>query len=162
MFRPSSYARFIFFFFFLMIRRPPRSTLFPYTTLFRHVLKLGCLPAPGQHPAVPGPCERRRRYSPSLYHVHHLFAPGEEDQEPTSRGLAAQFHHHDTERAAVECQRSSQQLQRLWRKRRSLGFLWQPFGFQVWRIKYTNLLFGWSSRKLLLSHTGRLVPGCSP
>src|SRR5712672_3927674 len=26
---------FILFFFFLMIRRPPRSTLFPYTTLFR-------------------------------------------------------------------------------------------------------------------------------
>src|SRR2546423_6364660 len=25
----------MFFFFFLMIRRPPRSTLFPYTTLFR-------------------------------------------------------------------------------------------------------------------------------
>src|SRR2546430_8924991 len=28
------------FFFFLMIRRPPRSTLFPYTTLFRSVA--GC------------------------------------------------------------------------------------------------------------------------
>src|SRR5437660_7523202 len=29
-------ASFLFlFFFFLMIRRPPRSTLFPYTTLFR-------------------------------------------------------------------------------------------------------------------------------
>src|SRR5258708_24312977 len=27
----------ISFFFFLMIRRPPRSTLFPYTTLFRSV-----------------------------------------------------------------------------------------------------------------------------
>src|SRR3712207_9211066 len=26
---------FMFIFFFLMIRRPPRSTLFPYTTLFR-------------------------------------------------------------------------------------------------------------------------------
>src|SRR5215216_7095361 len=26
------------YFFFLMIRRPPRSTLFPYTTLFRSVL----------------------------------------------------------------------------------------------------------------------------
>src|SRR5438067_12109077 len=26
---------FVCFFFFLMIRRPPRSTLFPYTTLFR-------------------------------------------------------------------------------------------------------------------------------
>src|SRR3712207_9070333 len=29
------YLRFMVFFFFLMIRRPPRSTLFPYTTLFR-------------------------------------------------------------------------------------------------------------------------------
>src|SRR5437899_11611734 len=28
---------FSFFFFFLMIRRPPRSTLFPYTTLFRSI-----------------------------------------------------------------------------------------------------------------------------
>src|SRR5256885_9903719 len=28
----------VFIFFFLMIRRPPRSTLFPYTTLFRSVL----------------------------------------------------------------------------------------------------------------------------
>src|SRR5436309_5752875 len=30
---------FSFFFFFLMIRRPPRSTLFPYTTLFRSLMK---------------------------------------------------------------------------------------------------------------------------
>src|SRR5260221_2878127 len=29
------------FIFFLMIRRPPRSTLFPYTTLFRSALYLG-------------------------------------------------------------------------------------------------------------------------
>src|SRR2546429_20634 len=29
-----------FFFFFLMIRRPPRSTLFPYTTLFRSLVAL--------------------------------------------------------------------------------------------------------------------------
>src|SRR5260370_30160365 len=28
---------FFFSFFFLMIRRPPRSTLFPYTTLFRSI-----------------------------------------------------------------------------------------------------------------------------
>src|SRR6266581_6320624 len=33
-----------FFFFFLMIRRPPRSTLFPYTTLFRSQ------PGPGRWP----------------------------------------------------------------------------------------------------------------
>src|SRR3989442_6958480 len=30
------------FFFFLMIRRPPRSTLFPYTTLFRSQSWCGC------------------------------------------------------------------------------------------------------------------------
>src|SRR3989442_13177003 len=30
-----TYIYLFFFFFFLMIRRPPRSTLFPYTTLFR-------------------------------------------------------------------------------------------------------------------------------
>src|SRR2546422_8607468 len=37
------------YFFFLMIRRPPRSTLFPYTTLFRSHERR-CLPAlpPGQ------------------------------------------------------------------------------------------------------------------
>jgi len=29
------------FFFFLMIRRPPRSTLFPYTTLFRSEASVG-------------------------------------------------------------------------------------------------------------------------
>src|SRR2546430_16417112 len=29
------------FFFFLMIRRPPRSTLFPYTTLFRSISTSG-------------------------------------------------------------------------------------------------------------------------
>src|SRR2546430_11889965 len=28
-----------FYFFFLMIRRPPRSTLFPYTTLFRSAVR---------------------------------------------------------------------------------------------------------------------------
>src|SRR3989442_3369135 len=33
------YNPFAFFFFFLMIRRPPRSTLFPYTTLFRSINK---------------------------------------------------------------------------------------------------------------------------
>src|SRR5438046_10414149 len=33
----SSCSIFFVFFFFLMIRPPPRSTLFPYTTLFRSV-----------------------------------------------------------------------------------------------------------------------------
>src|SRR5256885_4726953 len=39
------------FFFFLMIRRPPRSTLFPYTTLFRSV-EDGQLEPVSPHPAL--------------------------------------------------------------------------------------------------------------
>src|SRR3712207_9188020 len=38
-------AMFIIYLFFLMIRRPPRSTLFPYTTLFRSMQ-----PKMGPHP----------------------------------------------------------------------------------------------------------------
>src|SRR5215510_15364362 len=43
-----SFLTFIFFsfFFFLMIRRPPRSTLFPYTTLFRSPVWLQGHPSP--------------------------------------------------------------------------------------------------------------------
>src|SRR2546430_11061588 len=38
------------FFFFLMIRRPPRSTLFPYTTLFRSVrFRIVSAPARKRH-----------------------------------------------------------------------------------------------------------------
>src|SRR5690349_23487672 len=44
-------------FFFLMIRRPPRSTLFPYTTLFRSVH----LPVENQLPALPRREVRERK-----------------------------------------------------------------------------------------------------
>src|SRR5437016_11533395 len=37
----SFLSLFFVFFFFLMIRRPPRSTLFPYTTLFRSQEAIG-------------------------------------------------------------------------------------------------------------------------
>src|SRR5256885_11993294 len=37
----SDCSSLIIFIFFLMIRRPPRSTLFPYTTLFRSFLFMG-------------------------------------------------------------------------------------------------------------------------
>src|SRR5246127_5927161 len=47
----------LFFFFFLMIRRPPRSTLFPYTTLFRSP------PAPPA-PQFPFPVATRPSVSP--------------------------------------------------------------------------------------------------
>src|SRR6266513_5431391 len=41
-----------FFFFFLMIRRPPRSTLFPYTTLFRSWRHRSCRSRPQECRAV--------------------------------------------------------------------------------------------------------------
>src|SRR2546421_7300123 len=40
----------LFIFFFLMIRRPPRSTLFPYTTLFRSRRRA----SPTDHPHADG------------------------------------------------------------------------------------------------------------
>src|SRR3712207_9260571 len=40
--------------FFLMIRRPPRSTLFPYTTLFRSYAAYQALPANRQNPLLRG------------------------------------------------------------------------------------------------------------
>src|SRR5687768_17681185 len=46
-----------FFFFFLMIRRPPRSTLFPYTTLFRST----CCPCPPSRSWWSGRCARLPR-----------------------------------------------------------------------------------------------------
>src|SRR2546430_14466631 len=52
-------------FFFLMMRRPPRSTLFPYTTLFRS--RRGLYPratsSPPSSPRVRSSCSRRYRVS---------------------------------------------------------------------------------------------------
>src|SRR2546428_10780049 len=42
------HRNFYVFFFFLMIRRPPRSTLFPYTTLFRSTLPVQRLREPDE------------------------------------------------------------------------------------------------------------------
>src|SRR3712207_8982698 len=52
-------------FFFLMIRRPPRSTLFPYTTLFRSgVVRQGTDPAVGADRRGGGTPHHRRRPRP--------------------------------------------------------------------------------------------------
>src|SRR5947199_2839311 len=55
-----------------MIRRPPRSTLFPYTTLFRSRRRGSAPPRPGAPAPVSGPrrCPRRDRKSTRLNSSH--------------------------------------------------------------------------------------------
>src|SRR6266705_3661025 len=55
-------------FFFLMIRRPPRSTLFPYTTLFRS----SCRRRRPRHSGRGRPCRSARR---SEEHTSELQSP---------------------------------------------------------------------------------------
>src|SRR5689334_24188705 len=59
------------YFFFLMIRRPPRSTLFPYTTLFRSFEQLD---EPVHHPDQlhPEPLERSEEHTSELQSQFHL------------------------------------------------------------------------------------------
>src|SRR3712207_9084814 len=54
-------------FFFLMIRRPPRSTLFPYATLFRSVARVEGH-RPGWHP-VAAPLREHARVLLARHHV---------------------------------------------------------------------------------------------
>src|SRR5690349_1596954 len=65
----SRYSFYIDFVFFLMIRRPPRSTLFPYTTLFRSLGRL--------HRSPPG-LRRNLRHDPARSchaRVHQILPP---------------------------------------------------------------------------------------
>src|SRR3712207_8203520 len=84
------------FFFFLMIRRPPRSTLFPYTTLFRsQVLRL--LQVEDVHQLVaqhPRPVERRHLQAVALAvrrgQGHHAAGAGR-SEEHTSELQSRQY-----------------------------------------------------------------------
>src|SRR2546422_9740743 len=80
---------FIIIFFFLMIRRPPRSTLFPYTTLFRSLAG----DAQGQRgPQRDAGREVRARLSvPFAERRRHVQRPGvvaptETEGDPPARG----------------------------------------------------------------------------
>src|SRR5206468_10248524 len=52
---PSGYVCHVCFFLFLLIRRPPRSTLFPYTTLFRSAAKFTIFDAHYSEPFFENP-----------------------------------------------------------------------------------------------------------
>src|SRR3712207_9171574 len=80
----------IFPFFFLMIRRPPRSTLFPYTTLFRSPRHAGSSAADrpcgadGQHGPHPG----RERHGEG---THRRGRAPERSEEHTSELQSRQY-----------------------------------------------------------------------
>src|SRR3712207_677376 len=76
------------FFFFLMIRRPPRSTLFPYTTLFRsHHPEVDHGVDAGWHVVAGYDVLRRdvQRDGPQV-HLHHPVDGRQEDEEPRPLG----------------------------------------------------------------------------
>src|SRR6266700_7635449 len=64
------------FFFFLMIRRPPRSTLFPYTTLFRSDLS-----ASRERDRAVGVSDGGAAVRPQLGARRHAWLPGGEDEQ---------------------------------------------------------------------------------
>src|SRR5437016_12697466 len=77
----SRFFVFLFFllFFFLMIRRPPRSTLFPYTTLFRSQARLRAAAQLGDpddpHPVAPvgqNGCGRSEEHTSELQSLTNL------------------------------------------------------------------------------------------
>src|SRR3712207_7875627 len=84
----------MFIFFFLMIRRPPRSTLFPYTTLFRSRDQQVLQPVPGV-----AALERQRhgaRFGPEVVHgdqraVVPAAQVGERSEEHTSELQSRQY-----------------------------------------------------------------------
>src|SRR2546430_7652518 len=63
-----------------MIRRPPRSTLFPYTTLFRSLMKLG------HREEVIAACREGLRIAPanSQLHIHLAMALMQQGPAPVS------------------------------------------------------------------------------
>src|SRR2546430_9657326 len=68
------------FFFFLMIRRPPRSTLFPYTTLFRSLLHQLVEPRRRHRKLGDPDAERRERVA---HRVSDDGGDGHRDREST-------------------------------------------------------------------------------
>src|SRR5256885_7062405 len=63
------------FFFFLMIRRPPRSTLFPYTTLFRSSPAPRSERGPPSRPSTRATASTCPRHSRSEEHTSELQSP---------------------------------------------------------------------------------------
>src|SRR5256712_6739281 len=78
-------------FFFLMIRRPPRSTLFPYTTLFRSISSERLGDAHCRRLVHPALLRQLQRRAPQGA-VQQRVVPGERLEVPSDRRLIAARH----------------------------------------------------------------------
>src|SRR3712207_9148644 len=80
----------IFVFFFLMIRRPPRSTLFPYTTLFRSLRRHDDPLARGGH-ALDGRLSLRLAQYRGRHDGEPRYHRGHRSEEHTSELQSRQY-----------------------------------------------------------------------
>src|SRR5689334_23895423 len=77
-----------FLFFFLMIRRPPRSTLFPYTTLFRSDAAI----TPVAFQSIPGIIAGTVQYLAPEQVLGKAASPQSDRSEEHTSELQTQFH----------------------------------------------------------------------
>src|SRR5476649_2967267 len=87
----------ILFFFFLMIRRPPRSTLFPYTTLFRSTHPPSRCPAAARRALPPRQCPRSEEHTSELQSHSDLVCRLLLEKKKTNNNSQQPTHHHHTE-----------------------------------------------------------------
>src|SRR3712207_7960229 len=81
---------FMFLFFFLMIRRPPRSTLFPYTTLFRSLKRWRSRRRPPASIAAPITSRMLPRIEPTIDAFTTSWSPSR-SEEHTSELQSRQY-----------------------------------------------------------------------
>src|SRR6266581_8087286 len=98
----SLYYRFCFFFFFLMIRRPPRSTLFPYTTLFRSPMAAPAAP-PGARRWPTRAVRRSEEHTSELQSPVHLVCRLLLEKKKTNNeDISALYKQHNSRPVALE------------------------------------------------------------
>src|SRR5437899_10068593 len=115
---PLSFSSIVFFFF-LMIRRPPRSTLFPYTTLFRS-RALPDLPRPlgegaGARGHVAGSAAgRSEEHTSELQSLRHLVCRLLLEKKKQKNNTNGPFYRHTKQtQAAVQAVETSAKADRL-------------------------------------------------
>src|SRR6267154_3865922 len=89
------------FFFFLLIRRPPRSTLFPYTTLFRSIPAMSARATCVAGRLAPAPSNRSEEHTSELQSPVHLVCRLLLEKKKTCRTARQQTDETKTEKEIV-------------------------------------------------------------